>query len=253
MTGTDVLLFLLLLGTFGTTALIWREVRQYRRQIKDLHEGTKKFIRASAEREFRQIEALISLNTAMGLPYPLAQTRGWASSPDLLLTLYRVVAEKQPKVIVECGSGTSTVVLARAAREYGGRVISLDHEEKFAAATRAELTRQGLSADVRTAPLVRVNEMLWYDLTGLADISDIELLFVDGPPSDTGELARYPAVPLLWDRCAQNVTILLDDTIRADEKAVSQRWVNEFGLALTTIGLEKGAHRFDRAFGASPE
>lgn len=253
MTGTELLLLLLLIGTFGTTALIWREVRGYRQQVKQLHEGTKKFIRGTAEREFRQIEALISLNSTMSLPYPLAVTRGWASSPDLLLTLYRAVSEKQPKVILECGSGTSTVVLAHAAARYGGRVISLDHEEKYAAATREELRRQGLTADVRTTPLVRVNDMLWYDTAVISDINGIELLFVDGPPSDTGNLARYPALPLLWDRCADSLTILLDDTIRPDEKEVSQRWLDEFPLTLTKIGLEKGAHRFDRAFGSSSE
>lgn len=246
MTGTELIFAILLVGTFGTTALIWREIRRYRGQVKTLHESTKKFIRASAEREFKQLEALISLNSAMNLPYPLAPTRGWASSPDLLLTLYRIVADKQPQVIVECGSGTSTVVLARAAKEYGGRVISIDHDEKYAAATRDELGRQGLSADVRVAPLVQVNGLTWYDPSLLSDISDIELLFVDGPPSDTGDLARYPALPLLWEKTAPRLTVLLDDTIREDEKTVSARWVSEYPLELTRIGLEKGAHRFDR-------
>lgn len=247
MSGSELLLAILIVGTFGTTALIWREVRGFRKEVKESREGLKKYIRGTADREFKQLEALISLLTTMNLRHPLSPTRGWVASPDLLLLLYRTVSEKQPQLIVECGSGTSTLVLAHAAAQYGGRVVSLDHEAAFAEATKAELARQGLSADVRLAPLTDVEGMTWYDPAAVSDLTGIDLLFVDGPPTDTGALARYPALPLLWERCAPTLTVLLDDTSRADEKEISARWCSEYGLSATPISLEKGAHRLERA------
>lgn len=246
MTGPDLLIALILLGTFGTAAMIWREVRQYRRQVKDLGENLKRFIRASAEREFKQTEALITLTNAMNLPHPLPRTRGWAASPDLLLLLYRLTLEKKPRLIVECGSGVSTLILARAAATYGGRVISLDHSEEFAAATRGELERQGLSAEVRIAPLISTEFGPWYDQAQIADLGGVELLFVDGPPADSGPQARYPALPLLRSHLSERVCVVLDDTSRADERAIGERWASEFGLKATPIGLEKGAYLLER-------
>lgn len=238
---TELLLALILIGTFGTTALIWREVRQSRKQITDLRENLKRFIRASAEREFKQIEAALSLQTTLKLPHPLPPTRGWAASPDLLLLLYRLTLEKKPALIVECGSGVSTVVLAKAAATYGGRVVSLDHDPAYCLATQSELQRQGLSADVRLAPLVHTDQGPWYDLGAVGDLSDIELLFVDGPPAATGPQARFPALPLLVQRCAPTLTVVLDDTARPDEHEIGERWAASYGLTATQIGLEKGA------------
>lgn len=238
---SDLLLTLILVATFMVTALIWREVREYRRQVKELGEGIKKFIRASAEREFKQTEALISLLTTMDLKYPLPPSRGWAASPDLLLLLYRLTLEQKPTLIVECGSGLSTVVLAKAASTYGGRLVSLDHDPAYCQATQAEVERQGLSAEIRLAPLTSTPHGTWYDPAVVADLAGIELLFIDGPPAGTGEMARYPALPLIWERCSPAVRVVLDDTSRKDEREIGERWASEFGLTALPIGLEKGA------------
>src|SRR3546814_9693589 len=77
--------------------------------------------------------------------------------------------EEKPAVVVECGSGLSTVVIARCLQlNGGGQVFSLEHMEKFAAQTRKELSRRGLSdwARVIDAPLERLEslgrEVRWY-------------------------------------------------------------------------------------------
>ena len=66
------------------------------------------------------------------------------------------------------------------------------------------------STDCRTsracihAPLTDVvlptGTFSWYDLPDSVPGSGIDLLFVDGPPMAAGEMARYPAVPILGPR-----------------------------------------------------
>jgi hypothetical protein len=143
--------------------------------------------------------------------------------------------------IVECGSGVSTVVMARRLRELGaGRVTSLEHRPEFAAATRGRLDAEGLGdrAAVVDAPLRPHpdTELGWYDRAALGLLPDagIELLLVDGPPAGTPALerSRYPALPELAARLAPSAAILLDDADRPGERWVLDRWLGEFSLRL---------------------
>src|SRR6185437_4279924 len=61
---------------------------------------------------FLQLEALQNLSAL------LPPTRGWAASPDLLAVLVDVVITERPALIVECGSGASTLWLALAMRRF---------------------------------------------------------------------------------------------------------------------------------------
>jgi hypothetical protein len=126
-------------------------------------------------------------------------------------------------------------------------VWSLEHLPRFAGETRALLETRGLSdwATVVDAPLVDVRlgdaTWSWYDLAGYPAGEPIEVLFVDGPPGDTGPLARYPALPMLRDRLASGASILVDDGARPDEQAMVARWRAEVpGLEVRPLPLEKG-------------
>lgn len=41
-------------------------------------------------------------------------------------------------------------------------------------------------------------------------------------------LTRYPAIPLLVDRFTDNTLVILDDTIRYEEKKTTLLWESEF-------------------------
>lgn len=182
-----------------------------------------------------EVQALLQLLAKVPGAPPLPPVGGWALTAASLLEVWHLVETHRPRTIVECGSGTSTLWLAYAARHIGGaRVVALDHDARFAAATRALLERHGLGefAEVRHAPLreVRVGEevLSWYDTEQLTDVASVELLLVDGPPKWTGAQARYPALPVLRDRLAPGALILADDAQRPEERRTIRRWRAEY-------------------------
>jgi predicted O-methyltransferase YrrM len=199
---------------------------------------------------FRQLEALQNLNAVLPTSDVLPATRGWAASPDLLLTLVDLVSTERPSLIVECGSGASTLWLALALRRSGidGRIIALDHDPVFAGKTRDFLARHDVLdlAEVRDAPLESFSldgeTYSWYARTAWEDLAGIDLLFVDGPPAATGHQARYPALPLLNKSLSPIATIVLDDLIVPDMREVLPRWLDaDPGFSSEILPLEKQA------------
>lgn len=180
-----------------------------------------------------EMQALDQLLGRYAPRVPLPAVGGWALSPSGLLWLVDHVERTAPDVVVECGSGTSTLWLAQALRGKGhGRVIALEHDEAFAAKTRAILRAHDLDgwAEVRHAPLVDTEtprgDFLWYDVDP-STLGRIDVLVVDGPPQATGRLARYPALPVLGDQLSGGASILVDDAQRPDEKQAIEHWLQD--------------------------
>jgi len=180
----------------------------------------------------RQVQALLQLDRAVELPAAAPPMGGWAASPDLLVLLIDMLRERRPACVVETGSGISTLYLALAAEKYGidCRIVALEHNETFGHGTRELLKRHGVEhrAEVRMAPLrptsLAEHPTDWYDEAALADLTDIGMLLVDGPPEATGSDARYPAVPLLHGRLAQRCVVVMDDLIRTSDRRAAERW-----------------------------
>ena len=206
--------------------------------------------RKELKQTFRQVEALQNLNAVLPTSDVLPATRGWAASPDLLLALVDLVITERPSLIVECGSGASTLWLALALRRFGidGRIIALDHDPVFSGRTRDFLARHDVLdlAEVRDAPLESFSldgeTYSWYARTAWEDLAGIDLLFVDGPPAATGHQARYPALPLLNKSLSPIATIVLDDLIVPDMREVLPRWLDAHpGFSSEILPLEKQA------------
>ncbi|MCK0116301.1 class I SAM-dependent methyltransferase [Isoptericola sp. S6320L] len=157
---------------------------------------------------------------------------GWAMEPSALLWMVEHIARQRTGLVVECGSGTSTVWLARALQETGGRLVTFEHSEEFLAVTQAQLEAHGVAdvVDLRHAPLVPTQtergEFSWYDVD-TAGLDEIGLLLVDGPPGNTGPLARYPAVPTFAGHLAEGAVVVVDDTSRRDERDMVDHWLSE--------------------------
>lgn len=153
----------------------------------------------------------------------LPRFTGWMLTDEGLTEIIRLVEEHRPRLILEAGSGRSTVVLAAALRGIG-RLFSLEDSQHYAVETRRLLDENDLEAGVRWAPLVMQEHGLWYAETAWHDLKGIEMLIVDGPLGASAPLARYPALPLLRDRLAADTVVVLDDTNRPDEQEILRRW-----------------------------
>src|SRR3990167_8703876 len=150
---------------------------------------------------------------------------------DFADIMLQEILKRQPRSIIEAGSGVSTVLAAYCLEQIGGgSLYSLEHDALYAQETKNMLTQHALtSVDVNVffAPLCSykiANETFhWYEKSYLDKVKEIDMLIVDGPPRATGKFARYPILPLFYDRLSSSAIILLDDANRPDEAAIVKR------------------------------
>ncbi len=198
----------------------------------------------------RQLEALDGLYHRLQLPRgTLPPTRGWAASPDFLNVLFDRIHDVRPNTVIECGSGLTSIVTARALQQLGGgKLISLDHDPQFAAITQKHLQELGLSefVEMHVAPLASTSingaDHLWYDMSTVNLPESLDMIVVDGPPIPlTGEEGRYPAVPKLIERLASSGVVILDDAGRPGERRIVEKYLTEFpGMKREEVPAEKG-------------
>ncbi len=214
-----------------------------RRQVRTL----------SAQRTGRQtslLESYLQLQRLVPMPLPMPRPGSWAASEDLLLWLVGDVLEHHPGVVLDLGSGQSSVWMAGAMRAagYDGLVIGVDHDEAYARATEDLGRRQGLAPWLRVihAPLspliVDGREVSWYDVAALEGVEGIGLMCVDGPPSVEDAEARWAALPLLRDRLDPGARVVLDDMVREGEQTIAADWAARFPeMQSQRMDFEKGA------------
>jgi predicted O-methyltransferase YrrM len=180
-----------------------------------------------------ETEALLQLFREFEPRAPMPSSGRWAMDPTRLLEVLFLIGRKLPKVVLELGSGTSSIWIAYALEKDGGRLISVDHKTEFADRTKSLLHLHDVShlAEVRLAELRHLNikgeEFPWYNVDAFRDINEIDLLLVDGPPGSLGEMARYPALHVLESQLASNAVVILDDADRPDEQGIVRRWITE--------------------------
>lgn len=177
----------------------------------------------------------------------LDSLRGWAIAPDTAVLLYELVknSRKRSLSIVEMGSGSSTIVFASALanEKVRGHVYSLEHNSEYAQKTRNNLQTASLDgiATIIDSPIGSIQldneERKWFSSGSLDELPDeVDILFIDSPPKSTAALARYPAVPLLYDRLCIGSIIILDDYLRDDEKKMVKLWTDRYtGMKLNEL------------------
>ena len=192
----------------------------------------------AAWEHYRQSEFYAQLIRLLDLSAPIPSTRSWAASPDVLLTLLDLAKSAKPSQILDLGSGMSTLVLAKSSPQ--AKIISIDNSEEFAGKTRKLLDAHGVTnVDLRVAPLTpHASGVDWYDLSQLSDVSNIDLLFIDGPPGSKNPKARHPAIAECASKLSPRAIIVIDDAGRDGEKDMA----HEFAKALPTHTLEFRSH-----------
>lgn len=207
------------------------------------------------------------------LPVVTPWQRGWPASPDFMCWLVELVEQNDYDLIVEFGSGMTTLytvktLAARIRRDASrkvARVVSFDHEEVFCGKTRDLLAQSGSNeildnVEVVHAPLqpytapdgttyqyYACEEQLSALSAAYKSPASRILVTVDGPPGATGKNARYPAFPLVMRYLASaHIDFLLADYFRDDERELARAWQSAcdtagLGISVTERACEKGA------------
>ena len=189
---------------------------------------------------FRQTQALIQLTQLLDFKSPIPPTRSWAASPDLLLTITEIVRKYRPGLVVELGSGVSTLVAAKAGAR---KVVSIDNSDEFGGKTISLLKDHKVrGVDVRIAPLQPyANGFTWYDTSMIKDLKKIDLLIVDGPPGSKNPEARYPALAEFKDKLSAKAVIVIDDVHREGERKLAEDFAKAMpNHQLVILDHEKG-------------
>lgn len=179
----------------------------------------------------------------------VAYSRGWGTVLDRDLwqdwALHRAtaaeiqgrLAQLRPGVVIEAGSGSSTLLLGAYARATGGRALALEHQPRYLEQTRELLAAHGLAGAVELvhAPL---DARPWYQ----SELPDgIGYALVDGPPLAAG--GRAAALPALLPHLAEGWELWLDDGARTSERATALGWAREHGVCVEHLRIGKGLLR----------
>ncbi len=135
--------------------------------------------------------------------------RLWAVSRETGEALYEAIMQHRPKVILELGTsaGYSTLWLALAAKQYGGRVITIDSSHDKQRMARDFATRAGV-IDSITYYESSVRDAL-NQLSELIGNNTIDAVFFD---ADKKNYAQY--YQLLKPRLSRRHLILADDVVK---------------------------------------
>lgn len=230
--------------------------RRWKNHVVWQVENSARSIRTEIEETRTEIEetrALVALQEPeFALPLPWT---GWSLPPRGLLEVLKTVQEFDAPTIVDCGSGVSTLHLARAVREMGrGRVIALEQDPAWATYIRQLLERNDLQswATIVVAPLetavVCDRTTTWYALPDdvLPADARVDVLVVDGPTGKDGVLARLGALPHFWGQLSDKAAVFLDDTVRPEEQEICRLWRERYAVVETSVGAEHGMSKFTR-------
>lgn len=225
---------------FTTCAVVGALIHNAKKSIAEVLENRTHTLRTRLDRIYRDvgdIHGLVRL-APYTQTFPLPLGGGWALTGDSAAVLVQEMLLRQPNIVVELGSGASTLILGQVLKRNGyGRLLSVDHDAAWANQTRRNIKFLNLQ-DVVTvvdAPLRSIatedGSYAWYDIpkNDLDDLGPIDFLVVDGPPSqaeDSAIQARYPAFPVLRERLSTGSVVFVDDCNREGERNMIERWMS---------------------------
>jgi predicted O-methyltransferase YrrM len=177
-----------------------------------------------------------------------------AMRPAGLVLVCNEIVHRGRTRIVECGSGISTVILARLLRQLGGgaTITSLEHDAGWASLVTDMLRRESLGNVARVVHAPLQGAPAWYALSAVAETPErIDLLVVDGPPAHASGHGhrRAPALGIFAPRLTPTATVLLDDVNRPGEREVLAGWQSETAWRFVideSSGLATGQHHRGR-------
>ena len=161
----------------------------------------------------------------------------WAAPLPLLMAI-RDGVDQTSGVILDCGSGASTILAALLTRGTHRRVVALEHDRVWATTTGRRLRQLGCDhAKVVHAPLRDFGDYAWYDISGVTLPGRVDLVIVDGPPGAT-KGGRRGLLYVVGPSLQPGTLFILDDSQREGEQAVIDDWIGRFDLRVEETRAE---------------
>lgn len=213
-----------------------------KRKIEDSKKDVKNYIASKSIITAKQIESYISINNYISNGEKPLDFHGWPISPDIAFFLVNKIIENSYDLILEFGSGSSTLLFAKALKvkynnsKHMPKQVAIEHNKKYLNKTKNILALDDLEKNVQLV-LAPLKEMEYHNqYYKYYDCKDVFknfrkknykkiLVLVDGPPGATNKNARLPAIKYILEYLSDaEIDIVLDDAYRNDEKDTIKIW-----------------------------
>lgn len=151
---------------------------------------------------------------------------GWSIGRKGAAKILELLDAQKPKLLLDVGSGLSTILMAAWAADNDAVVVSLEHERKYADQTQKYLNKYNLTADLRINQLKETEHGFFYD-TELPD--GIDFALIDGPPGTIGREGTFYSI---YPHLNPNFLVILDDAQRKHESEMLEQWKRDFNIIM---------------------
>lgn len=166
---------------------------------------------------------------------------GWTLDGETITFLWDLLQREQPKVIIECGAGVSTLVFAKSLDAYSpdssGSLLSVEQNLWVKKEIEARLQDCGLKQRVSVihSPVSRRGEYQIDpdQLRRHLGSDKADWVVIDGPAGPDG--CRAPTLPFLAQFCRPGARWFLDDAFRDGELEVLNQWTGLTGVVVDGI------------------
>ncbi|MDZ4149256.1 MAG: class I SAM-dependent methyltransferase [Flavobacteriaceae bacterium] len=173
-----------------------------------------------------------------GLPY--LPFNGGALRPICLAYILNEIIINQRRMILELGSGLSTILMARLIKinNLKAKIISVENNYNWSIIIKNYLEKEDLlqyveiiRADLKTLD-TKLGQVQWYDYSLVSKSTTgckFDFVIIDGPNANT-ETIKYSRVPALFkfkDKLEEDYCIVLDDSNRKGEQEIIRLFRNE--------------------------
>ena len=191
----------------------------------------------------------------------------WAISPSTILHVLNDILINKKKTIIEFGAGASTFYIAKLLKtlKMEAAFYSVESDGDWVEELQRQLAVYNLQDFVKIvhAPLSEINkefaykkQKAWYDIEilkkKLENVSEFDLVLVDGPVGASSAFARYSAVPYLKLKLAEKASIYLDDVNRKHEQEIIEKWNEVVGGQIKFIERYAVLNRNSAGFDVTP-
>ena len=215
--------------------MILKKIKNKIRQFDEFTVHTKKAQELSGIMN-ADILAMTQLNGLLNGEFlPITE---YSLRPYTLVHILNDILINNRRTIVEFGSGISTIAISYLIKQKGLNVklISFDHDSKWQEVITSQYLKDN-SSEIQMvhAPLSITTNGInkgqrWYD-EGVVNKTlknhKLDMIIIDGPPGETNEFARYPAIGAVKKYLNEDGIVVVDDIHRPDERRLVEDLISE--------------------------